>query len=1513
MRAALFACLACVLLQAQAQTQSQPDGEAATLREFHFQTVTVDQGLAENSINVLLQDHAGYVWVGSDGPLQRYDGFNFTNYSPANPDGNSIRNGISALVEDSAHRIWVGTYNAGLLRLAPDSKSLEKIALDASAIGSVHSLLVDGKRGLWVGSVQKLVLLDPDSGALRQSWALPGARRGTLVQQLCLTADGTLWIGTSSGLWKLATTTAQPQPVDAAELAAITALQVDANGQLHIGTTDGLYGIDEQGRVERQWPVPGSAAISAIAQDRQQRLWLAVAGRGIAIIDPSNQQSRWLLPDPFTPGSLPDVNVTLLMLDRSGLMWVGTHDRGLSRADSAGTPFRYLVDHNDRVDSSRRNDVHALASDADGTLWIGDSRGLKRYLPDLNRFDYVRSVVPVKGDHSLPAQDLQSVSAIVPAGNGRFWLASQVGVGLFDPVRNTIAPLAGSDANLGSAQAYCLATGAEQRLWIGTRRSGLARYQVDTGQWIWYRNGASPANAIAANMIMAVHEDRVGRVWVATLFGLNLIDSQTGSIRLFRHAADDPRSLSSSTILSIHESADGQLWFGTQGGLNRLEALDARHASFSRWQQASANTGTIHSIEDDGLGHLWVGTNRGIFSLDVVANRWQRYTLNQGLQGLNFNTGASTRFANGELAFGGSDGINLFRPQGVVSSRFIAPVVVTQIEVGADAAPAQKIDGSLTLKASDRLVRFEFAALDYAAPERNRFAYQLNGFDDRWVEAGSRHEAIYTNLAPGRYTFNLRGSNHDGYWNPSITRVEMNVLPEWWQSLPAKSLYGLLGASALLVLIRTQRRRRRAELLHHHDLREREDRLRLALWGSGDDFWDWDMASDHMVLTGSSGLFSGQRSQTSIEFSRWFRANVHPADLSEVEQRLDRHIRGKTDAYEAEYRIRTESGRLIWLLARGKIVERDANNQPMRMCGTTRDITVERAAEQERRIAHEVFRSMGEAVIVNDLDFRFTTVNPAFTRITGWTQAEVEGQSLSLLDCAHHPTEIYRDLRKTVEASGQWRGELWQRRKNGEEFLSWCEVQEVRDANGARSHFVGVISDITDRKRAEQELRYLANYDALTGLPNRSLLVERIERGIARARTEERGLAVLFLDLDRFKHVNDSMGHSAGDSLLRAAGARLRQVVRGNDSVARIGGDEFTVVLEDITGISDAESVSGKILAAFEEPLELDNGQEVVISPSIGISLFPDHGNNANDLLKYADTAMYQAKDHGRRTWMVYAEAMDAAARLRATTMAALRKALDRSEFHLRYQPKMSLRDNRITGFEALLRWRSGDIGEVAPGVFIPIAEETGMIVEIGNWVIEQACRQLARWRAEGLTEISLSINLSVAQLMHADLIHRLSESLIAHDLPPALLELELTESMIMANAERAISTLRRIKEVGVALAIDDFGTGYSSLSYLRRLPIDALKIDKEFIDDLTTDPDDDAITATVIAMAHSLDLNVIAEGVEKPIQVEYLRGHLCDEIQGHWLAEPLLPEQCPPFVRAHARSQSPAGQGPND
>ncbi len=1477
-------------------------GEAVR-RDFFFQSLGTENGLVQNTISAFLQSRSGFIWIGTESGLQKYDGYSFVTFAPAADDPAGAPNGpVSALAEDASGTLWVGTLGTGLVRLPAGSSRFERID-PGNSINSVHALLFDERKGLWVGTGANLRLIDTADGRLlRQISVAPVDGRSAQLRQMSLDGAGNLWYGTTHGLFRLDAAGGEPSRIASAQIRDARRLLVDHDGQVLVATTEGLWRIGGDGSAQRIWATDTTTTISAMAEDPRQRLWLAVPRRGIALFDPARGDTQWLTPGSEIAGRVPDAVITTLQLDHSGLLWLGTHERGLAKVDPAGTLFRYVADAEAMRRPTAANYIRSLHGDDDATLWVGTEDGLKRYYPQSNRFE---SYANLGG--TAPGAPALVVYAFAPAQAGKLWIGTNQGAGLFDPALRTVTFLPADPTaahGLPDVRVRALLHARDGSLWIGTIQGGISRYDPRDGSWTNYRRTAAAGSigGLSDDRVFVLHEDRQGRIWSGNMTGLNLLDPEQRSVRVFR-AGTDPQSLSADLIRAIHEGDDGRLWIGTQSGFNRLDALDDTQARFSRWLPRDGLPGsTVYAIKSDTMGRLWISTNRGIASFEPGNGAFRSFSLADGLQGMEYNGGAATALHDGQFAFGGINGFNLFQPQAMVGSRYAAPVVFTAVRVGRNEAPVQLRGEPVRMALADRVVRFEFAALDFSAPERNRFTYRLAGFDDNWIDSGTRHDATYTNLDAGDYQFEVRATNHDGYWGTQVARVALRVTPPWWDSLAARTAYALLGGGLVLLGWRTQRERRRAERDHHADLREREDRLRLALWGSGDDFWDWDVAREALVVTSCSDLSRTAMRPPIARSHQWLRDHIHPDDLPAAQRRLDQHINRVTDTFESEHRLRNRSGEWVWSLARGKIVERDDSGRPLRLCGTARDVTLARAAEHDRRIAQEVIRSMGEAVAVTDTDFQFLSVNPAFARITGWRHEEIVGRSTALLNCSQHPSEHYQAIREELGRSGHWRGELWQRRKNGEEFLSWMQVSEVRDASALRTHFVSVISDITDRKRTEQELRYLANYDALTGLPNRTLLSERIGHAIIRARRSTRKVAVLFLDLDRFKHVNDSMGHAAGDRMLKAAGSRLRQIVREGDSVARLGGDEFTVVLENISSSAEAERVAEKIIIAFEQPLELDNGQEVVISPSIGISLHPDHGQVPSDLLKFADTAMYQAKEHGRKTWMVYTEAMDAAARLRATTVASLRKALERNELSLVYQPKLSLLDERITGVEALLRWRSADLGNVSPGVFIPIAEETGLIIEIGDWVVAQACAQLARWRDEGICDITMSINVSVAQLLRGDLIRRLCDVLAEHDIAPNLLELELTESMVMANAEQSITTLRRLKAVGVTLAIDDFGTGYSSLSYLKRLPIDTLKIDKEFVGDITTDPDDEAITATVITMAHSLGLNVVAEGVERAEQVEYLREQDCDEVQGHWLAFPLPPDQCLAFLRERAQ-----------
>ncbi len=708
----------------------------------------------------------------------------------------------------------------------------------------------------------------------------------------------------------------------------------------------------------------------------------------------------------------------------------------------------------------------------------------------------------------------------------------------------------------------------------------------------------------------------------------------------------------------------------------------------------------------------------------------------------------------------------------------------------------------------------------------------------------------------------------------------------------------LLALCAVLAWLWRDRARMRRE--HAADLEDAERSLELALAADGEQFWQLDLAHRtlrrlHLLNANDGGRLVAERKVAVADL-------IHPDDAPAVRERLIAHLRGDTAAFVSEHRIREAEGRWRKVRVQGRADGFDAAGRAGRVTGVARRLDdADDVGSHERQVAAGVRRHMREAVCVMDPEFRFLSINPAFTRITGYEEADVLGRGVGLLDSPQHDAEFYAAIRAEVLSRGHWSGELWARRKDGEEILCASATFTIGPpaASGqAPEAIVSVFGDITHQRRAEQELRYLANFDALTNLPNRTLLSERLSRAIVHARREHARIAVLFLDFDHFKHVNDSLGHAAGDRILRAAAVRLQEALGERRTVARLGGDEFTVILEALRAPEDADRAARELIMAFEAPLLLDERMEVALSPSIGISLYPDHGQLPTELLKRADTAMYQAKAAGRRTFARYDDSMEVALRERATVSGALRKVLDRGELHLVFQPRMSLPRERIIGVEALLRWRSDEHGDVPPATFIPLAEETGLILELGEWVLREACLTLRRWQTAGMDELSMSVNVSALQLLRGDFPGVVERVLAETGLAPGRLELELTESVIMANAEQTAHKLRAFRRTGVSLAIDDFGTGYSSLAYLRRLPINTLKIDKEFIGDLSNDPDDASITTTVIAMAHSLGLNVVAEGVETPEQLEFLRAQGCDEIQGFWLSPPLEPEPCLAFLR---------------
>ena len=542
--------------------------------------------------------------------------------------------------------------------------------------------------------------------------------------------------------------------------------------------------------------------------------------------------------------------------------------------------------------------------------------------------------------------------------------------------------------------------------------------------------------------------------------------------------------------------------------------------------------------------------------------------------------------------------------------------------------------------------------------------------------------------------------------------------------------------------------------------------------------------------------------------------------------------------------------------------------------------------EERLKLAATVFDHALEGIFITDAQGRILAANPAVCRITGYDASELIGQTPRLFRSQRHDQAFYEAFWKNLETNGFWQGEIWNRRRDGEEFPEMLSVSAIRDEAGRPVQYVSLLVDISAQKEVEARLAHRAHHDELTGLPNRAMFKEFLTHGLAHARREQYSLAVLFLDVDHFKYINDTLGHHEGDALLQAVAGRLLACLRTEDVVARLGGDEFAVALCEITHMQDAALVAQKILDAMAEPLHLA-GREVSISVSVGISLFPDDGESLDTLLRNADNAMYHAKEKGRNGIQFYRPEMSARSSERLALGNALKKALERDEFFLVYQPQIAAGDGRCVGVEVLLRWHTAE-GVMSPARFIPVAEETGDIVDIGAWVLRTACAQGQAWRAQDLNGLRLAVNLSARQLRERGLIAMVGAALEQTGFPPDSLEIEITESVAMQSVDNTGPILAALKDMGVRLSIDDFGTGYSSLAYLGQYPLDALKLDASFVQRIGGDDRNEAIVRAVIAMAGNLDLSLVAEGVETAEQMDFLQSNGCDLLQGYYLGRPM-------------------------
>lgn len=687
-----------------------------------------------------------------------------------------------------------------------------------------------------------------------------------------------------------------------------------------------------------------------------------------------------------------------------------------------------------------------------------------------------------------------------------------------------------------------------------------------------------------------------------------------------------------------------------------------------------------------------------------------------------------------------------------------------------------------------------------------------------------------------------------------------------------------------------------AQRVAERELRESEQRLRLVSRVTTDVIWDWDLATDKTWH--NEGLAATFGYSKADKVDAWLE-HIHPDDRPRVEASIREHIRSGKGFWEARYRLRRGDGSYAHVYDRGLLVH-DVAGQPVRMVGAMVDVTEQTRAEERTRLVAKVMESVAEAIVILDAELHVLAVNPAYTAIFGRQPQDVIGRLWPFLNDPEVSENTRREVLATVRRTGNWRGELVARREDGHSIPVLLSLSAVPEGAGGIGNFVAVVSDLTSSRQYEQQVAFLARHHPLTGLPGRPLLWERLAAAVERAGARRHALALLEIDLDGFQLINDSLGQAVGDDLLRKFAAHLQRLSGRPESVFHPASDSFAMLLEVPSADAQAQAVAvaQTLVGSLDQPFA-SGKHELYLSASVGIALFPGHGTEAGALLRQANTALNRAKRHGPNAWELYAPQMDEFSAELLLLGTKLRRAIEQQELFLHYQPIVDLASGRIRGVEALLRWRQAELGLVTPSRFIPVAEQSGLIMPLGQWVLGEACRQMARWHAQGHRALQLAVNISARQLRQGDFAVQVGRILADSGLPAGALVLEITESVMMENPVQTRAIFEELHRLGVEIAVDDFGTGYSSLGYIRNYRVDHLKMDRSFVSSLPHDEDQGAIVRSILAMARSLGIRVIAEGVETPAQHAFLRRLKCAQGQGYWYARPQPAERLEELLRA--------------
>jgi len=1351
----------------------------AEARELKLKQLPQNSLLSSSYISHIEQLDNGYLLFSTAAGSRLFDGTQFIELNvPSGEEFSPMNADTYMTLQDSRGHIWFAT-SLGLFKLDPQTGQITRFANDPNNANSlvddnIREIAEDTAGNLWFGTLNGISRFDPVTRKFTHFTEsdLQGDNKNlgrgmVFIQE----NESIMWVGTNHGLFfidqkKNQITRAKGQAAEA----SITSATKTRSNQIWFGSEgNGIFVFDPATREFVNHTTTNQNKIKlktnnvwSLFQDNAGLIWIGYWSSGLTVYDPLTQQNYWAESRRHDYKTLPDRSIEMFTQDESGLIWIATPS-GAATFDLQTIDFQYTYHIVGDENSINEASIYAIVEDNQGFAWLGTGNGLERLKVEDGSITHFYH----QPDNAQSITD-GPIWKLTWATDQLLMMGTDYGIDVLDISTGVTKHYRDLYTNRGPAfqaafydfepagDSWFYVTGSDASVYLFNPVSGQRKLVFDAIQM---------QQIHGVEYFSSLKKDHHNNLWIGSTLGLIKLNLDSGDTTYFA-ASSTTHKISDNHIYGLSLDGQGDLWVATgNGGINKISTKHSDNPTikiFTTEQGMPSNI--IFNLLSEDNNIMWFTTEKHFGFINTLTDEINVFSLFTS-DSKHFVEGGIASAKNDYMYLGGNSLIR-FNPDELEESLYQPPVRFTGVrrlhKTDQNFSPLAEKQ-IIELFPEDTLVTFSFASLDYANPRANKYRYKLEGHDKNWLNPGNENKASYTHLPPGKFILKVQGSNRDGKWSDDISEMTVIVHPPFYRSLLAYFLYFSTALLIAFYFIRDRREKRRKELYAMATIRESEARLRDVLWGSGDVLWRWNLKTNEISSTDNLNLEGAGREE--ITDLGTLMSSIHPEDREQVNDMIDRHLKGEEDYYEAQFRVLgNESNSWRWVMSRGRIVERDDDGAPLMVAGT---------------------------------------------------------------------------------------------RKN-----------------------------IDDIKKTEKQLRYLANYDQLTRLPNRSLFHEHLNHALEMAKRFDEKIALLFFDLDGFKLINDSMGHAVGDQLLQSVALRLTKILRSTDSCARLGGDEFAVIIERIKDKQEVIPTLERVLEEISRPFEL-NDQSVVTSVSIGVASFPEDGNMPALLLKHADIAMYEAKRNGKKNYRFYHPQMNALLVKRLDMENELKTALAEDQFETFFQPRVSVKDNRPKGFEALIRWRHPQRGLVSPAEFIPIAEETGQILDLGDWVLRDACRQGAMWYQKGWRGF-VSVNIAALQFQQSDLVSSVEQALNETNMPAQCLELEITEGTLIKDIERTRNIILCLKKIGVKIALDDFGTGYSSLSYLQQLPIDALKIDRSFINQIPHSSKSARLCKAIINMAHSLDLEVVAEGIEENEQLAFLKDANCEEYQGYLFGKPI-------------------------